>query len=365
MSVLASFHLRRGDFVLEASMRLPASGVSVLFGPSGSGKTTLLRCMAGLEHDAAGQLNVNGELWHDSPNGLFVPPYRRALGMVFQEASLFPHLDVRRNLAYGFDRTPAPQRRVSWEQAIALLGVDHLLARQPDGLSGGERQRVAIARALLTSPRLLLMDEPLSALDMARKQEILPYLERLHREFDIPIVYVTHAIDEVSRLADYLVLLESGLVVAQGPLSETLSRLDLPASFDSEISVVLETRVASVDGHYQLARLAFAGGELLVPLGQGVGSQQVGQACRVRIHARDVSLSLQSQTAADADSSILNRLPAVVSAIAPALHPAHVLVRLDLAGTELVARITRLSLDSLKLRTGMPVLAQIKSVALL
>ncbi|GAB3251849.1 molybdenum ABC transporter ATP-binding protein [Chitinimonas naiadis] len=357
MSVLANLRLKQGDFLLNVALQLPAGGVSVLFGPSGSGKTSLLRCMAGLESGVSGQLLVNGETWQDTARGLFLPPHRREIGMVFQEASLFPHLDVHRNLEFGLHRTQSNRRKVGWEQAVALLGIEPLLQRRPEGLSGGERQRVAIARALLTSPRLLLMDEPLSALDQQRKQEILPYLERLHRDLDIPIVYVTHAIDEVSRLADHLVLLEAGQVVAQGPLSETLSRLDLPASFDSEISVVLETRVAAIDPRYQLARLTFAGGELLVP----VSHHPVGETCRIRINARDVSLSL----APESDSSILNRLPATIRTIAPAIHPAHALVRLDLAGVELVARITRLSLDSLKLQPGVQVWAQIKSVALL
>ncbi|QNM94664.1 molybdenum ABC transporter ATP-binding protein [Chitinimonas koreensis] len=357
MSVEADFTLALGAFRLEAALALPARGVSVLFGPSGSGKTSLLRCIAGLEPAARGRLAVSGETWQDSARGVFLPPHRRGIGMVFQEASLFPHLDVRRNLEYGLRRIEAGARRVSRDRAIELLGIGALLARRPDRLSGGERQRVAIARALLTSPQLLLLDEPLSALDYRRKQDILPYLDRLHRELDLPMIYVTHATDELSRLADHLVLLDQGRVVAQGALSDTLSRLDLPPVFDDEIGVVLEATVLEVDAHYQLARLAFAGGELRAPAGEA----RAGERCRVRIPARDVSLARSEQH----DASILNRLPAVVTAVGPAAHPAHALVRLDLAGATLVARITRLSLDTLAIAPGERVWAQIKSVALL
>ncbi|HEY1392919.1 MAG TPA: molybdenum ABC transporter ATP-binding protein, partial [Methylibium sp.] len=206
-----SLRLARPGFALELDCILPGGGVTALFGPSGCGKTTVLRALAGLER-AKGRVVVNGEVWQDDASKAFVPTHRRAIGYVIQEPTLFPHLDVRRNLVYGLRRIPPQQRRIGMDRALSLLGIGHLLDRAPSSLSGGERQRVAIARALLTSPQLLLMDEPLAALDAARKAEILPYLERLHVELRMPIVYVTHSMEEVARLVDHLVLMESGRV---------------------------------------------------------------------------------------------------------------------------------------------------------
>lgn len=245
--IQARFRLDYADFSLDVDLQLPGRGVTALFGHSGSGKTTLLRCVAGLERSDQGELTVNGERWQNSAQNLFVPPHRRPIGYVFQEANLFTHLSVRRNLEFGMRRVPAPQRRVALEQAVELLGIDHLLERMPDRLSGGERQRVGIARALLTSPRLLLMDEPLAALDLKRKSEILPYLERLHDELDIPVLYVSHSPDEVARLADHVVLLEQGRAIAQGELRETLARLDLPTAFSDDAGVVIEGEIAGHD----------------------------------------------------------------------------------------------------------------------
>lgn len=343
------------DFTLDADLTLPGRGVTALFGASGSGKTTLLRCVAGLAK-AAGQVVVNGETWQNDARQVFLPTHRRALGYVFQEASLFAHLSVRDNLAFGLKRIPPAERRVSHDAAMDLLGIGHLLDRRPTTLSGGERQRVAIARALLTSPRLLLMDEPLAALDAARKQEILPYLERLHDELAMPILYVSHAIDEVLRLADHLVLLERGQVQASGPCRELLARVDLPLARDEDAAVLVDTTVAAHDEAYQLTRLAFAGGHIQVtrkPLA-------LGARARLKIQARDVSIALR----ADNLSSIVNRLPARVVGFGQAAHPAQCLVRLDVGGTPLIARITRLSRDQLGLVEGAEVVAQIKSVAL-
>ncbi|MDP2805984.1 MAG: molybdenum ABC transporter ATP-binding protein, partial [Gallionellaceae bacterium] len=217
-NICAHFKMQLDRFALDASFAAPAVGVTALFGPSGSGKTTLLRCIAGLER-VAGTLHVNGEIWQDEKT--FLPIHKRPLGYVFQEASLFPHLSVRANLEYGYKRIAPDERKVHLEQVVEWLGLSHLIDRNnPTQLSGGERQRVAIARALLTSPRILLMDEPLSALDATSKQDILPYLERLHRELNIPVLYVSHALDEVTRLADHLVLLEKGRVIASGELHE-------------------------------------------------------------------------------------------------------------------------------------------------
>ena len=205
----ARLALPRRGFTLDVALALPQTGVTALFGPSGCGKTTVLRALAGLER-AAGRVALGAEVWQDDAAGRFVPTHERAIGYVIQEAALFPHLDVRRNLAYGLKRIAPGERRIALDQVVELLGITHLLERRPDTLSGGERQRVAIARALATSPKLLLMDEPLAALDAKRKAEVLPYLDRLHAELGIPIVYVSHAIDEVARLADHLVLMDAG-----------------------------------------------------------------------------------------------------------------------------------------------------------
>lgn len=355
--IRARFRLDYAGFVLDVDLQLPGRGVTALFGHSGSGKTTCLRCVAGLERASVAHLEVNGELWQDSERGLFVPTHRRALGYVFQEASLFPHLSVRRNLEYGLKRIDKATQRVSWERVIELLGIGHLLERMPGRLSGGERQRVGIARALLTSPRLLLMDEPLAALDLKRKHEILPYLERLHDELDIPVLYVSHSPDEVARLADHVVLLDQGRVVAQGPLQQTLARLDLPTALGEGAGVVIEARVADHDPAYHLTRLVFPGGAVLVAR----RPEAVGQKLRFRVHARDVSLALSRCE----DSSITNVLAATVCELAEADTPAHVLVRLDAAGTPLLARITRRSSDHLGLAPGLQLWAQIKAVALL
>ena len=230
-------------FALDLDLQLPGKGVTALYGHSGSGKTTCLRCIAGLERASKAYVQINDEVWQDSHNDLFVPVHKRALGYIFQEASLFPHLSVRANLEFGLRRIALKERRVDMAHATQLLGISHLLERAPKNLSGGERQRVGIARALLTSPRLLLMDEPLAALDSQRKREIMPYLERLHAELDIPVLYVSHSQDEVARLADHIVLLSEGKVLASGPIGETLARLDLPLARGDDAGVVVEGQV--------------------------------------------------------------------------------------------------------------------------
>ena len=346
----------RGAFRLDVDLDLPLRGISALFGHSGSGKTTVLRAIAGLERASGGVVALGDEVWQDDARGVFVPVHRRAIGYVFQEASLFPHLSVRANLEFGRKRVPVHERRFALEPVTALLGIENLLERRPDGLSGGERQRVAIARALLASPRLLLMDEPLAALDLRRKLEILPYLERMHGELAIPIVYVSHAPDEVARLADHLVLLDDGKAVASGPLSETLARVDLPPSFADDAGVVLDTILA---GHEEdaLSRLEFAGGALFV----GRRREAVGTRLRCRIHARDVSLALDRPQG----TSIVNRLPAAVTAVAATDTPGHVLVQLRMGESPLLARITERSRRELGIAPGLRLWVQIKGVALL
>jgi molybdate transport system ATP-binding protein len=344
-------------FALDVDLALPGRGVTVLFGPSGSGKTTLLRCVAGLERASSARLTINGEVWQDDAQGVFVPTWRRPIGVVFQEASLFPHLDVRENLAYGIKRVKAAGGASALPKVSALLGIEKLLDRATDRLSGGERQRVAIARALLAQPRLLLMDEPLSALDVARRQEILPYLERLHDELEIPMLYVTHQLEEVARLADHLVLLEQGRVLASAPLGEALARLDLPLARDHEAGVVIDAEVVGHDAAWHLTHLRFAGGDISVsqrPL-------EIGRAVRVRILARDVSIALSGDLA----SSIQNRFACVVQGIAPADDPAQCLVGLVAAGVPFFARVTRRAVDQLGLVPGCSAWAQVKAVALL
>jgi len=354
--IQARFDLAYPGFALDVDMQLPAHGVTALFGPSGSGKTTLLRCIAGLERASGGLLRVKDEVWQEGK--LFLTTHQRPLGYVFQEASLFPHLSVRRNLEYGWQRIAASERKVQLEQVILLLGLSQLIDRNdPSSLSGGERQRVAIGRALLTSPSLLLMDEPLSALDTASKQEILFYLERLHGELDIPVLYVSHALDEVARLADYLVLLERGRVIASGALNDTLSRLDLPTAHLDDAGAVIEAKVAVHDEAYHLTRLDFSGGNLWVSKVE----RAVGSVVRARLLARDVSVAIT----APHGSSITNILAARIVEIQDE-GADRVSLRLAVGGGQIIlSRITRRSRDQLGLAAGMEVFAQVKSVALI
>jgi molybdate transport system ATP-binding protein len=351
--------LRYSGFALDVDLQVPGRGVTALYGHSGSGKTTCLRCIAGLERAEQGFVQVNDEIWQDSDNRIFVAPHKRALGYVFQEASLFPHLSVLANLAFGLKRIPKPQRRVDMAHATELLGIGHLLDRHPQHLSGGERQRVGIARALLTSPKLLLMDEPLAALDAQRKGEILPYLQRLHDELDIPVLYVSHSQDEVARLADHIVLLSNGRALASGPIGQTLARLDLPLAMGDDAGVVIEGRVSAYDADYQLLSLQLPDTTLNIRVPHT--PLDAGQALRCKVQARDVSLSLDNT----GQSSILNRLPVTVVSEMSADNAAHVLIRLDAAGTPLLARITRYSRDQLNIHPGQPLWAQIKAVAVL
>ncbi|WP_095053680.1 molybdenum ABC transporter ATP-binding protein [Pseudomonas sp. Irchel s3b2] len=351
--------LNYSGFALDIDLQLPGRGVTALYGHSGSGKTTCLRCIAGLEQAEQGFIQVNDEIWQDSDKRIFVPPHKRALGYVFQEASLFPHLSVRANLEFGLRRIPRQQRRVDMAHATELLGIGHLLGRDPQNLSGGERQRIGIARALLTSPKLLLMDEPLAALDSQRKNEILPYLQRLHDELDIPVLYVSHSQDEVARLADHLVLLSNGKALASGAIGETLARLDLPLALGDDAGVVIEGHVSAYDADYQLLTLQLPNTDLSIRVAHSPMAE--GQALRCKVQARDVSLSLQGVE----QSSILNRLPVTVINEIGADNAAHVLIRLNAAGTPLLARITRYSRDQLGVHPGQQLWAQIKAVAVL
>ena len=354
MTIEARFQIDRGDFRLDVDLDIPGQGITALLGPSGCGKTTLLRAIAGLECCREGFLKVGDRVWQSARQ--FVPTHRRSLGYVFQEANLFAHLSVRGNLEYGLKRVPAAERKVSLSKAIELLGIGHLLKRGTDQLSGGERQRVAIARALAVSPGILLMDEPLSALDLARKQEIMPYLESLHDELEIPVLYVSHSPDEVARLADHLVLLDSGRVKSTGPIGSMLTRLDLPMAHGGDAEALVEAVVAGHDEDYELTYLDFPGGRFTV----AHKALPTGRSVRLRVAARDVSLTLEHQSG----TSILNIFPATIDEI-NRTGSAQVTVRLLAGGVPLLSRVTRKSAALLGLEPGKKVYAQAKSVALL
>lgn len=355
------FRGRLGSFSLDVGFEAPARGVTALFGPSGCGKTSVLRCVAGLTRLAEGTLSIAGETWQDGRR-CFVPPHRRPIGYVFQEASLFPHLSVTGNLTYGQRRARTSAHPVALDDVVSLLGLGRLLDRPTTVLSGGERQRVAIGRALLSQPRLLLMDEPLSALDRASRDDILPYLETLHDSLEIPVLYVSHDLAEVERLADTLVLMEAGRVRAVGPVADLMADPALPLARLPDAAEVLEATVVDCDAAYGLTTLAVSGGHVVVP----VGGTRPGDRRRVRIQASDVSLC-QSPPAAGS-STILNVLPAVVREAVPT---DGVLVTVVLAlgpagqGAPLLARVTRKSWDLLGLAPGVPVHAMVKGVALL
>lgn len=355
MSALqAKFNLQLADFHLNVDIHIPEQGVTAIFGPSGSGKTTLLRLIAGLERTDQGYLSVHGESWQSKNH--FMPAHDRPIGYVFQDARLFPHLNVRQNLVYGLQRIPAKDRKVSLDDLIERMDIAHLLERKPDRLSGGEQQRVAIARALALSPKLLMMDEPLASLDQALKREILPYLERLHATLEIPVLYVSHDFSEVTRLADHLLLMQSGQVLAAGPASELITRLDLPLAHGHDAEAVIEAIIEHHDPHDELSRVAFNGGHLSLPL----LPQAVGQSVRVRILARDVSITLTPQTG----TSIINILPATVLDIAESGTSQNV-VALGIGEARILARLTRRSVELLALKPGLQVYAQIKGIAIL
>lgn len=352
----AAFQGRLGDFELDVTFSAPGAGITALFGPSGCGKTTLLRCIAGLERPHRGRFALNGQVWQDARHSL--PPHRRPIGYVFQEASLFPHLSVRGNLEYGGRRAGADRLRLA--EIVDILGLAPLLARAPNRLSGGERQRVAIGRALMTAPQLLLMDEPLAALDRLSKGEILPYLERLRDELALPILYVSHDIAEVERLADHMVLLEAGSVRAAGAMGELLADPALPLARAPEAAAVLEGQVVGFEAEYGLTAFAVAGATLVVP--GRIGG--LGSTHRLRIIASDVGLC---RAPAPQGMSILNCVPACVTAAAAlGQYQTNVFLALgeDGAGARIMARITRKSWETLELRPGERVLALVKGVSL-
>ena len=346
---------RRGDFRVAAAFQSDAPIVA-LFGRSGAGKSTVVNAIAGIMKPSRGRIVVEGRVLFDSARGIDVAPESRRVGYVFQDALLFPHMTVAANLAYGERLTPQAARFVDRARVIGLLDLQRLLERRPEGLSGGEKQRVAIGRALLASPRILLMDEPLASLDAPRKAEILAYVELLRDELALPIVYVSHALEEVTRLADSMVLLADGKVVAHGTVAQVLSRPEMQAQTARfEAGSVLETRVARHDERYGLTLLAFEGGELAVPNVDALP----GEPVRARIRARDVSIALAAPTGL----SIQNVLAAQVETISQEFG-AIVDVSLRVGATPLVARVTRKAVDELRLAPGMRVHALVKAVSI-
>ena len=355
-SIIAKFFLDYGEFKLDVNLSLPSSGITVLFGHSGSGKTTLLRCIAGLQHAREGFLSINGDVWQDSEKKIFIPTHQRALGYVFQEANLFAHLSVKENFNYGLKRLKNSVDAIQKEHIIELLGISHLMARMPENLSGGERQRVAIARALVLNPSILLMDEPLASLDSSRKQDVLPFLMRLNQQFKIPVLYVTHSKQEMAQLADYLVLMSQGKVDAMGPLSHTLSRVDLPLAQDRQASCVWEAHVVQHDSADHLTQVAFSGGRLYLP----TVPLAIHDKLRVQIFARDVSITLDIAM----QTSILNILPATILGL---FHDeiGQSVVSLKVGENQLLAHITQKSAVSLDLNVGKSVFVQIKGTSIL
>ena len=343
-------------YELNFDLSLPSTGITALFGVSGAGKSTLLRAVAGLVRPSDGTIRLGDTVWQDDTEAIFVPPYQRSLGFVFQDARLFSHLTVTGNLQYGMKRVPAEKRTVSLEQAVELLGIGHLMNRMHDTLSGGEKQRVSIARALATSPRLLLMDEPLAALDVKRKWEIIPYLQRLNDELNIPMLYVSHALEEVGMLADHLVLLDKGHIVASGETNELLTRLDLPLAYNDTASAVITGHVTEKDPMFCLGTVTFSGGNLYLP----DSGFRLGQKVRLRIQARDVSLATEKPV----NTSILNVFEARIVNLSDDV-AGQVIVELDAQGTRLLSRITSKSVNALKLGAGKTVYAQIKGIAVI
>lgn len=354
MSIRVDIELDRGGFLLRVDTQLPGHGFSAISGPSGSGKTTLLRAIAGLEPGVRGRICVDEECWLDGSRSL--PTHRRAIGYVFQQAALFPHLDVRGNLGFGRRRRSSTNGALAFDDIVDLLGIARLLERRIDGLSGGERQRVALGQALLSNPRLLLMDEPLASLDRAARQTLLPYLERLQRALAIPVLYVTHALDEIARLAGHMLLIQAGQVTAGGPVGDLLTRLDLPMAHGREAGAVVPGTVVGHDPRDSLSRIAFGGGELWVPQIDLAPDTPV----RVRILSRDISLAAPGESA----GSILNRVAVEVADVREA-GPGEVIVRLRAGSEMLLTRVSSRARRQLGIEPGSRMQALIRSVATL
>lgn len=354
MSIQARFNVKWPGFVLDVSLDISMNAVTSIFGPTGCGKTTILRAIAGLDHHKDGYLNINGEVWQK--NNIFKAAHERSIGYVFQEASLFDHLNVRQNLEFGFSRIAKANQKFTIQEIINLLKINHLEKRSTISLSGGERQRIAIARSLLVSPQILLMDEPIAALDQNSKLEVLQSLERLKTRLNIPIIYISHSQNEIARLADTIILLENGRVLATGSTNDIFTRSDLPLAHSSDATSVIDAEVVEIDEKFQMARIKFDGGQLTI-----AGCElATGKKVRVTFAARDVSITLEQQT----NTSILNIIQATITHISND-SKTEVTVHLLAGDTAILSRITKKSAQTLDLKTGDKVFAQIKSVVLL
>ena len=345
---------RSTGFALEAEASFPEKGITVLFGPSGCGKTTLLRCVAGLEHPE-GRVVIADEVWQDDEKGIFLPTHSRALGYVFQEASLFPHLNVEENLRFGLKRTKDPRGSEKLAEAVELLGIGHLLKRRVSELSGGERQRCAIARAIAMTPKVLLMDEPLAALDWKRKEEILPWLERLRDELSMPILYVTHSAEEMMRLADRVIAMKDGKIVSSGTLNEVLGAIETPVRRAEGPVVVLDGTVESINERWSVAEVRTKSLAFEVPKKH----LQLGDAARLVVAARDVSIALDRHD----DQAIRNVLPAEIVSLEADPSEGRTLVTLRSGEETVLSLVTDESVERLQLRPGLSVWLQVKSVA--
>lgn len=362
MTLACRFHITHDAFTLSAEVHTVLRGITAIFGPSGSGKTSFLRCLAGLERSPTGFLHVGDQVWQDESKRRFVPPHRRALGVVFQEGRLFDHLTVAGNLAFGWQRAAERRDRIRPSEITDMLELGHLLHRRPGALSGGERQRVAIGRALCMAPEWIVMDEPLASVDGASKQRILRYIRQLRHHLNLPILYVSHDMGEIMQVADDLILMEEGRIVAVGPVGALTTRLDLPPAHAPDAGALIETEVVGRDARFHLTCLQFGHGLVLrvpEPQHDHGPSPDKGENVRVRVLARDVSLALD----APQQTSILNVFPATVVAI-HAESDAQRMLKLDVAGVPILALVTTKSCEGLGLKPGLSLFAQVKSVAL-
>lgn len=350
---------KKNDFRISMRASIPTQGVTLLFGPSGSGKTTLLRCIAGLEQLKGSSIQFGDKTWQDKT--AFTPPHKRGIGYVFQESSLFPHLNVQRNLEYGWKRSPHNKNKIEFNEVIHWLELDNLLQHHDHELSGGQRQRVAIARALLTNPNILLMDEPFANLDTTGKASILPYLEFLQCNLNIPIIYVSHAIEEAMRLADQMLLIDKGSVIAQGLINDIMTDPELPLAQLDEACAMLPGVVKDFDKEYYLTSIRVPGGIMSLSTASSKNPLNIGQKVSIRIKARDVSLVLNPPQ----NTSISNVLPIKVISCHPCHDPAQVLIRCLVEDCYILARITKRSQYLLKIQPNLALFAQIKSVALM
>lgn len=351
-AIKVTCQLNRAGFALNLDLELPAKGITAIFGQSGSGKTTLLRIIAGLEQVAGSEVHLGHVCWQSGDN--FVPTYKRQLGYVFQEANLFSHLTAQQNLDYAIKRADEKVDAQYITQIIDLLGISSILSQYPAQLSGGEAQRVAIARALLIKPKLLLMDEPLASLDDAKKADILPYLERLHSELNMPILYVSHSMQEVARLADHAVVLQEGKVIVEGELTQVFSQLNLPEYIAK--GTIISGKITEYDDKWQLAKLTFVGGYFWLAKQNIINPEDV----RVQILAKDVALSLSCP----AETSVQNKISAQIVDIQTAQEPTTLLVKLAIGESAIIAQVTKKSVQTLSLTPGKKVWAMIKTMAI-